>query len=329
MDRSTPPAVPAPDSDPDPRSGQGAGGPVGLDLGRPFTTAAFLAAGHSAVELRRRCYRQVLRSVWVHTEAVDDDTPIRAALALHPASAYASHFSAARLWGLPVPEHPFEHVTVVKACHRRPRPGLKTHVTGRGRAVMTARGVRATPPVVTFIQLAGSLALVDLVVLGDALVARRGVTAAQLRAACDRSTEYYAAAAREAAAYVRDGVDSPQETRTRLLIVLAGLPEPTVNVVLRHDDGSWWRRFDLCYELVRLVIEYDGRQHADDARQWQSDLVRREELDDAGYRILVVTASGLFAEPGRTLERIRRQLVERGWPDVPPLDETWKRHFPT
>jgi hypothetical protein len=28
------------------------------------------------------------------------------------------------------------------------------------------------------------------------------------------------------------------ETRLRLLIVLAGLPEPTVNVIVRGEDGS-------------------------------------------------------------------------------------------
>ena len=34
------------------------------------------------------------------------------------------------------------------------------------------------------------------------------------------------------------------ETRVRLLLVLAGLPEPTVNVIVRGEDGSWKMRFD-------------------------------------------------------------------------------------
>ena len=49
----------------------------------------------------------------------------------------------------------------------------------------------------------------------------------------------------------------------RLLIVLAGLPEPTVNVIVRAEDGSWRMRFDLCYVEQRLIVEYDGRRHAD------------------------------------------------------------------
>ena len=39
--------------------------------------------------------------------------------------------------------------------------------------------------------------------------------------------------ARRAASLAREGVDSPQETRLRLLLVLAGLPEPRVNVIIR------------------------------------------------------------------------------------------------
>lgn len=39
------------------------------------------------------------------------------------------------------------------------------------------------------------------------------------------------------------------------------------------------RRYDLAYEHLRLIIEYDGRKHAEDARQWLTDIFRREELD--------------------------------------------------
>jgi very-short-patch-repair endonuclease len=76
-----------------------------------------------------------------------------------------------------------------------------------------------------------------------------------------------------------------------------------------------------------LIVEYDGRQHADDRQQWEGDIERREEFDDEGYRILVVTSKGIFVEPERTLHRIRRQLILRGWGDVPPIQPRWKEHF--
>ena len=37
------------------------------------------------------------------------------------------------------------------------------------------------------------------------------------------------------------------ESRVRMLIVLAGLPEPTTNHVIRYPNGDWRRRLDLSY----------------------------------------------------------------------------------
>ena len=96
------------------------------------------------------------------------------------------------------------------------------------------------------------------------------------------------------------------ETRLRLLIVLAGLPEPEVNFILRAPDGSWRRRFDLCYPGYRLIVEYDGRKHAFDSEQWSGDLTRREELDELEWRIIVVESSGIYTDPLRTCNAYAR-----------------------
>jgi very-short-patch-repair endonuclease len=298
-----------------------------FNIRHPFTRAQVAAAGMSLSLIRRRDFQQVVRGVWIHREGVDDFTLIRAALAIHSEGAFASHLSAARVLGLPVPDHPFAHVTVARHADRRFRPKIKPHVTKRERRVIVVAGIRTTDPVATFIDCAGSLSLVELVVLGDALVKRYKLSSAALVRACRESSDYYAGLARRAAEYVRDGVDSPMETRLRMLIVLAGLPEPEVNFRVYNQDGTWRRRFDLYYPSVRLIIEYDGRQHAEDSRQWESDLERREEFDDTEHRILVVTAKGIFVEPERTLQRVRRQLVLRGFGDVPQIQVGWQEHF--
>lgn len=298
-----------------------------LDLAVPFTRRLLRTRGLDPNLVRRSEFCQVIRSVWVRRDAVDVDTRTRAALALHPPDAVASHFSAARLLELPVPEHLFEHVTVFRPEDRRWRPELKVHVTKRPRRIVVVRGIRCTDPVTTFVQLAGCLPLVDLVVLGDALVKRFKIAPSRLVRACRECTDYYAGAALVAARYVRRGVDSPMESRLRMLLVLAGLPEPKVDVRIVGDDGVWKRRYDLCYPEFRLIVEYDGRQHADNARQWESDLERREQLDDEEFRILVVTARGIFVEPERTIERVRRQLIARGHPGTLPVDPRWREHF--
>ncbi|CAN5396284.1 hypothetical protein BH11ACT8_BH11ACT8_10210 [soil metagenome] len=298
-----------------------------FDPRQPFTRADLQRAGLRETVTRRVEHIKLMTGVWIHRDAHDDLSLVKAALLIHPPDAFASHLSAAAVLGLPVPEHPFAHVTVRRPQDRHFRPQIKSHVTRRRRNVIVVKGIRTTDPIATFIDCAGWLSLLDMIVLGDALVRTFDVTAAELRRACDRSTDYYAGLARNAAAYVRDGVDSPMETRLRMLIVLAGLPEPVVNYRVYWENGVLRRRFDLCWPGIKLIVEYDGRQHAESTRQWLGDLERREEFDDEGWRILVVTAEGIYRTPERTLERVRRQLIARGMPGVPPLDDAWREHF--
>jgi len=113
-----------------------------------------------------------------------------------------------------------------------------------------------------------------------------------------------------------------------MLIVLAGLPEPEVNVAVRDGEGRLLFRFDLCYPELQLIVEYDGRQHAEDADQWLSDIDRREWIDDERWRILIVTSKGLFREPERTLRRIQSALRKQGHRDARgPLSDAWRPHF--
>ncbi len=121
----------------------------------------------------------------------------------------------------------------------------------------------------------------------------------------------------------------PLETRLRLLLVLAGLPEPRVNLILRARDGSWRRRYDLAYEELCLILEYDGRQHANDTQQWLTDIFRREELDQMHWRLIVVTAEGIYADPLQTLVRVREALLERGARHIRgTFKPEWRVHFP-
>lgn len=172
------------------------------------------------------------------------------------------------------------------------------------------------------------LDLVELVVVGDALVRSRLVTVDELLAATGASSSKGARGARKAAAYVRVGVDSPQETRLRMLIVLSGLPEPVVNHILRDLAGEWIARFDLSYPSYRLLIEYDGRQHADDPRQWERDIERREMLHNAGWTLVTVTAKGIYQEPEHTVERIATALRARGCRVSSVRSSAWRSYFP-
>jgi hypothetical protein len=153
---------------------------------------------------------------------------------------------------------------------------------------------------------------VDLVALGDSLVRRKRTTSGELVVAADGYLGKGTRLARRAAAYVRAGVDSPKESRLRMLIVLGGLPEPQVNYILRELNGDWSQRLDLCYPELKLIIEYDGRHHTDVRANWLKDIKRRETLERQGWRLIIVTAEGLYDDPLETLQRIRLALADRG-----------------
>lgn len=301
-----------------------------LDLRRPFTRADAIAAGIDPRLLRGKRFRRIFKGVYISADVAPSPLHrVEAAVILHPPGAFASHVSAARVYDLPVPHFADEHVSVFAAEDRRRRPGIQPHVRPRSSAVGRLRGIRVSMPVPMFVELASMLSLVDLVVVGDALVRRKLVTREDLVVGCRESSDRHAAAALRAAELVRAGVDSPMETRLRMLIVLAGLPEPRVNHTVRDQHGNVIRRFDLSYPSLKLIVEYDGRQHAEDPDQYESDISRREQLDIWGWRIVIVTAKGIFQRPDETLLRVRTALRDQGATGLPQrFDDAWGAHFP-
>lgn len=299
-----------------------------LDTSRPFSRADAIRAKIKPSTLRGPRFKRLLSGVYVAADApVTPLQRVQAALVPFGKNGFASHASAARLYDVPIPTLPDEHVTVTKAAHRRSHPGVVCHVMKNPRAVILD-GVPRSSPGQLFAELARQVSLVDLVVAGDHLVRHRPkVTAKAIADFAAASTLPGARLAATAAGYVRENVRSPMETRLRMLIVLAGLPEPRINTLVGTGDGMLKREHDLVYAASRTAIEYDGKQHA--AEQWERDLERREEADDDGWRILTVVAKGIYRRPDLTLEKIHRVLLERGEPGVPKrLSDGWRPHFP-
>lgn len=301
-----------------------------LDVRNPFTRADARAAGITVKELVSSRYQKVFYNLYVSADVVlTPQVHARAALRLASPGSYASHYTAAELWDLPIPHDDQTHITVPEHGARLRRQGLKSHL-GKVDAHRTLRaGIPVSTPEQTFVDLAAIGAkLVDLVVLGDAMLKAKLTTIPTLIEAIEGWQGHGTRVALRAVRLMREGVDSPMETRVRLLIVLAGLPEPSVNVIVRGENGSWRMRFDLCYIYQRLIVEYDGRQHADSPQQWERDIYRREELDRMDYRLLIVTSRGVYNEPHRTLERVRDALRERGVRVPSRFKNEWRRHFP-
>jgi hypothetical protein len=186
-----------------------------LDVRRPFTRADAIAAGIDPRLLRGKRFRRIFKGVHISAEVPPSPLHrVEAAVLVHPPGAFASHVSAARVYDLPVPHLPDEHVSVFSENDRRRRIGIKSHVAPRDMAVRTYRGVRVSMPIPMFIQLASLLSLVDLVVVGDALVRRNAFSPEELAQACRESHDSHAATALRAAELVRAEVDSPMGDQT-------------------------------------------------------------------------------------------------------------------
>ena len=285
-----------------------------FDARAPFRRATALQHKITDLELQGRRYRRIFHGVYVSAGTkITRKVRARAALLVAGEGAYISHHTAARLWGGWAPTDPATHVSAAQEVHRTRRRGLAAHRADSSLTPKRHHGLPIAPPTTVFVDLARyGLSLVELVAVGDSLVKAKRVSPQELLDAATNWRGPGCRLARRAAGLVREGVDSAMESRLRMLMVLARLPEPRVNKILRRDDGTWDWRIDIYYESIKLAIEYEGRQHATDTKQWSRDIQRRTRLEAQGWRFILVTAEGIFDRPEETLADIKAALRDRG-----------------
>ncbi|MGV0607228.1 hypothetical protein [Mycolicibacterium sp. XJ1904] len=110
------------------------------------------------------------------------------------------------------------------------------------------------------------------------------------------------------------GAESPQETRTRLLLLAAGFPRPQTQILVADDYGSFVGRVDMGWEEFQVGVEYDGPQHWDDPAQHARDIDRLAELAAQRWLIIRVSRDILRTRPHVFLARVRDAMQSRGWP---------------
>lgn len=287
---------------------------------RPFTTAEALRHGLSPDVLRTRRVRSPFHAVHVPCELPDTLATRCAALALVlPGTAAYSHVTAALLYDLPLPDWLAAadglHATVPFGTTVPQGRGIVGHESVRFGPVCTLGpwALRVVHPWRTWCDLVPRLRDDDAIILGDAVVGRSGRAHLEQMIA-GRAGERGVVRMRRLFAVVREKVDSPMETRTRLLFLRAGLPEPECGREAHADDGYGWLAVpDLSWPEYKVAVEYDGDIHRTKKRKWRNDIARKMALEDDGWRVIVVTADDIFKRPEETVRRVRRALIERGW----------------
>ena len=226
------------------------------------------------------------------------------------------------------PGHAFSHQTAV-LLHGLPLArafedelDLHVSVVMPGRAP-TTRGVvghriRIAPPTVdlgglpivrmdeAWAQMAPLLALDEVVVLGDAVLWRDPDLLDAMRAAAE--TPYRPGRDRlgKALREIRRGAASPGETRTRLLLTRAGVPQPELNTAVEldhelvHPDMIWRDR--------RVAVEYEGDGHRE-REQFTYDVGRYERMQADGWTVVRVVSDDLHGARAEALIRRVKTLL--------------------
>jgi hypothetical protein len=112
---------------------------------------------------------------------------------------------------------------------------------------------------------------------------------------------------------VDGGAESPQETRTRLALIDAGLPPPETQIMVYDEHGGFVARVDMGYRDLRVGIEYDGPQHWTDPEQRQRDIDRHWALVALGWVIIRVSADLLRYREATFIGRVEAAMYAAGW----------------
>ena len=259
-------------------------------------------SGLSAGQLRR--YSRIRRDVYALVPAAQTvGLAFDAAAAVLP-DAVLSHHSAAAYWGLPVDRDGLLHVIRPPGRAVSVEPRTRTHRAALADDdVVLLRGRRVTSLPRTFLDLAGRLDHVGLVVLADEVVRRVGAETVDLRLA--RAAGARGVRRARAALTVADpGSDSPAETRTRLVLHGAGFTALRHRVDVCDAYGGWLARPDLADPVAKVAIQYDGLVHlGDDPERRRADIDRDELLRVEGWQVVVLTAIDL-RHPDRMVAKV-------------------------
>ncbi len=217
------------------------------------------------------------------------------------------------------------HLTRMDGTFRPQRRGVRGH-----RMILTSAdvgsvdGIPVTSAARTWLDLAAVLPFDDLVAAADHFICSQTrsfghnriplCSLEDLRAQVERHVGTRGIRkAREALELARVGADSVPETKLRLAMGRAFLPEPVLSYVVCDPSGRELVWPDLAFPEFKVAINYDGGHHLS-AAQKESD-IRREALLAANGWISVVITAEQVRERGYdgVVRRIKEALLRGGW----------------
>jgi very-short-patch-repair endonuclease len=178
---------------------------------------------------------------------------------------------------------------------------------------MSVRGISVTTPARTAFDLGRRGGRTAAVIRLDSLANATGLEPSHVQPLLDRHPGVRGLVQlREVLDLMDAGAESPQETRTRLVLVDAGLPRPRTQIPV----GKW--RVDMGYDEFKLGIEYDGPQHWEDEKIRARDIEKYADLSARGWITIRVGADLLRFRRRVVLQRVCAALRQAGaeWPVI-------------
>ncbi|MGO4599267.1 hypothetical protein [Terrabacter sp. 2RAF25] len=215
-----------------------------------------------------------------------------------------AHATAARLLGIPLPyaleEDPHVHIVTRTDANRIRRGEVVGHRGLESREVTEVDGLPVVGPADTWADLgeyvgAGlPVGLDDLIVAGDAAANLLGEISPLKRAVEARVRPRGKVTLTYALPRVRLGAWSPMETRSRLMVTRAGLPEPKHNLPVVSHAGEWLGFGDLVWEEQRVVGEYLGVEFHSRSRDKVHDRLRRDRVERGDWAVVEILSADVF-----------------------------------
>lgn len=277
-------------------------------VGGPFTVAEARRAGLEPWQLRSKSWRRVGPALYVPSAAPEGPgLALAAALPRMPPNSAFSGYTAAWLHGLDVPPCDPIEITVPRSSGVSVRTGLSVSRAGLDESeVVVRQGVLATSILRTLVDIGLQRDLVEAVVVTDMALHQGLTTCAEIQAAVEACPpRRNIRRLRRVVALAEAKAESPMETRLRLLLVLAGIPGPLLQVDLHDERGLFVGRADLYYPDRRLAIEYDGGIHR---TSLVADNRRQNLMLQAGYQLLRFTAADVLGSPAAVVAQVRTAL---------------------
>jgi very-short-patch-repair endonuclease len=275
----------------------------------PFTRAEARGVGVTRGQMRGDSYRRLGAGLyrWVGLNESSHLLLTAVAKRLQAGAAFSGR-TAAWLHGLDMtPCDPIE-VTIPEPTGSSRLAGAvvrRAHIARQ--EIVRRRGLPTTSAIRTVVDLGGRDPVTEGVVAADLFLHAGLVTADQLHSHVEGHPGARGIARlRRVVDLVEPKAESAMETRLRMLLVLARLPRPEVQVSIHDDEGRFLGRPDLFYRRHRLAIEYDGGNHRD---RLVGDNRRQNGLVGAGLRLLRFTAADVYGSPNTIAMQVRHNLA--------------------